>query len=285
MRFVMLNSVHEVHNYSRQARSLGKKIGLVPTMGYLHEGHLSLVREIKKHCDLVVVSIFVNPTQFSPNEDLDSYPRDLDRDIKLLEKEGVNAVFYPQPEEIYPANFSTYVDVEELNKRFEGTTRPTHFRGVTTVVSILFNAVSPNVAVFGQKDAQQAAVIKKMVKDLKFDIDIIVAPIIREENGLAMSSRNIYLTEEERDDATILFRALRHAKFLVDQGERSAAEIKKHMKEMINAINSSELDYVAVVESELFLEVDELEEGSDYFILVACRFGKARLIDNFLISL
>jgi len=281
----MLNSVHEVHNYSRQARAVGKKIGLVPTMGYLHEGHLSLVREIKKYCDLVVVSIFVNPTQFSPNEDLDAYPRDLDRDIALLENEGVNAVFYPQPEEIYPANFSTYVDVMGLNSKFEGSSRPTHFRGVTTIVSILFNAVSPNVSVFGQKDAQQAAVIQKMVKDLKFDIDIVIAPIVREESGLAMSSRNIYLTEDEKEDATILFRSLRHAKFLIEKGERNASLIIKHVSEMINSVSSSNLDYVAIVEAETFIEVDELLPGSEYYILEACRFGKARLIDNILVKL
>jgi len=281
----MLNSVHEVHNYSRQARAVGKKIGLVPTMGYLHEGHLSLVREIKKYCDLVVVSIFVNPTQFSPNEDLDAYPRDLDRDIALLENEGVNAVFYPQPEEIYPANFSTYVDVMGLNSKFEGSSRPTHFRGVTTIVSILFNAVSPNVSVFGQKDAQQAAVIQKMVKDLKFDIDIVIAPIVREESGLAMSSRNIYLTEDEKEDATILFRSLRHAKFLIEKGERDCGVIIKHVSEMINSVKSSNLDYVAIVEAETFIEVDELLPGSEYYILEACRFGKARLIDNILVKL
>lgn len=281
----MLNNVHEVHNYSRQARSLGKKIGLVPTMGYLHEGHLSLVREIKKHCDLVVVSIFVNPTQFGPNEDLDAYPRDIDRDIKLLEKEGVNAVFYPEPKEIYPDNYSTFVSVEELSSRYEGTSRPTHFRGVTTIVSILFNAVSPNIAVFGQKDAQQAAVIKKMVSDLKFDIEILIAPIIREESGLAMSSRNIYLTDDEKENATILYRSLRHAEYLVQKGERNASVVLSEMREMIDSAGSSVLDYIALVEAGLFKPVDTLEEGNEYYILIACRFGKARLIDNIRIKL
>ncbi len=249
-------------------------------MGFLHEGHLSLIRQSKKTCDVTIVSLFVNPTQFGPSEDFNSYPRDVQRDNKLLEDEGVDFLFLPSTEEIYPKNFQTYVNVEYVTKKLEGEFRPTHFRGVATVVMILFNCIQPDYAFFGQKDAQQLAVIKQMVKDLKLDIKIIECPIVRESDGLAMSSRNVYLSHLERQEALILYRSLELARELIESGEKRVNVILSDMTELFSKIPSANLDYIKIVEADTFEIIDELEKGKDYFVLIACKIGKTRLIDN-----
>lgn len=253
-------------------------------MGYLHEGHLSLIRQSKQKCDVTVASIFVNPTQFGPSEDFNSYPRDIDKDSELLEKEGVDFLFLPSNEEIYHQNFQTYVNVEFIAKNLEGEFRPAHFRGVTTIVLILFNCIQPDFAFFGQKDAQQVAVIKQMVKDLKLNIKIIMCPIIRESDGLAMSSRNVYLSKQERSDATALYRSLQAAKKIIESGERKVSLVLSEMNSLYNSISSAQLDYIKIVESDTFELVDELTEGKVFFVLVACKIGKTRLIDNILVT-
>lgn len=273
-----------MHAFSNEKKREGKKIGLVPTMGYLHEGHLSLVDKAKELSDVVVVSIFVNPTQFAPNEDFTKYPRDEQKDKNLLEEKGVDAVFMPEASEIYPSGYQSYVEVTEITKKQEGEFRPTHFKGVTTVVAILFNSVKPDVAIFGQKDAQQAAVINRMVKDLKFDIQIVISPIIREKDGLAKSSRNVYLSDKERKDALILSSSLRYADQMIAAGERDSGVIISEMEKQIKAVDSSVLDYIRIAEAESFNEVERLQPGGEYYILIACRIGKTRLIDNVLIS-
>jgi len=249
-------------------------------MGFLHEGHLSLIRQSKKTCDVTIVSIFVNPTQFGPSEDFNSYPRDVQRDNKLLDDEGVDFLFLPSTEEIYPKNFQTYVNVEYVTKKLEGEFRPTHFRGVTTVVMILFNCIQPDYAFFGQKDAQQLAVIKQMVKDLKLDIKIIGCPIVRESDGLAMSSRNVYLSSLERKEALVLYRSLELARELIESGERRVNVILSDMTELFSKIPAANLDYIKIVEADTFEIIDELEKGKEYFVLIACKIGKTRLIDN-----
>ncbi len=270
---------------SGKLKAAGKSIGFVPTMGYLHEGHLSLIKKSKTKCDITVVSIFVNPTQFAPNEDLSQYPRDIKRDKKMLTAAGVDYLFYPDASEIYPKGFQTHVEVEKITKILEGEFRPSHFRGVTTVVAILFNAVLPHFAIFGQKDAQQAAVIKRMAADLKSNLTIIVCPIIREKDGLALSSRNIYLTEKEREDALVLYNSLCLAKYLIKQGERETEKIISEMKKIILSVNTSNLDYIAIVNPESFEPVKSISPGSSYYILVACKIGTTRLIDNILLKI
>jgi pantoate--beta-alanine ligase len=254
-------------------------------MGYLHEGHLSLVRESKKKCDVTIVSIFVNPTQFAPSEDFENYPRDLEKDKRLLEDAKVDYLFLPDVNEIYPGNFQTFVNVEHITQKLEGEFRPTHFRGVTTVVMILLNSVQPNFAFFGQKDAQQAAVIKQMVKDLKVDVEIVVCPIIRENDGLALSSRNVYLSPEEKKDSLVLYRSLELAKKIIFSGERRVNVILLEMNELIREVKSAKLDYFHTVEASSFKIVDELIEGNEYYILIACKIGKTRLIDNIKIKI
>jgi len=254
-------------------------------MGFLHEGHLSLIRESKKTCDVTIVSIFVNPTQFGPSEDFRSYPRDVERDNKLLKSEEVDYLFLPSTEEIYPKNFQTYVNVESITKKLEGEYRPTHFRGVSTVVLILLNCTQPDYAFFGQKDAQQLAVIKQMVKDLKLDVKIIGCPIVREADGLAMSSRNVYLSPTERKEALVLHRSIELAKQIISSGEREVNIILSDMTELFSKIPSANLDYIKIVEADTFEIVDELEIGKEYFVLLACKIGKTRLIDNTKISI
>lgn len=254
-------------------------------MGFLHEGHLSLIRESKKRCDLTVVSIFVNPTQFGPSEDFNSYPRDEERDTTLLKSEKVDYLFMPSPDEIYPEKFQTYINVEYVAKNLEGEFRPTHFRGVATVVLILFNCVQPDYAFFGQKDAQQLAVIKQMVKDVKLDVEIIGCPIIRESDGLAMSSRNVYLSASERKDALVLNQSLNLAKKLIDSGERKVSLILSDMMQLFLAIPSAQLDYIKIVDADTFNLVDDLIDGKEYLVLIACRIGKTRLIDNLKIKI
>jgi len=270
---------------SKELKKQGKKIGFVPTMGYLHQGHLSLVDIAKKNVDIVVVSIFVNPTQFGPNEDFQKYPRDFNRDCELLKPYNVDYIFYPSIDDIYPKNFSTYVEETEISQVLEGKYRPTHFKGVTTIVNILFNIVKPDIAVFGQKDAQQLAIISKMVKDLMMNIEIIPAPIVRENDGLAMSSRNVYLSAEERNDALVLFKSLSYAKDLIVKGERNCDVIRNKGMEILTSVSTSNPDYFEIVEAESFKFIDRLENGKKYYLLAACRIGSTRLIDNFLINL
>lgn len=280
----VIRTVAEMQLYTTDLKRQAKKVGLVPTMGYLHEGHLSLVKRAKELADEVVVSIFVNPTQFAPNEDYSKYPRDEKRDCALLEELGVSAVFTPVPEEIYPGGHQTYVEVTEISRMQEGEFRPTHFKGVTTIVSILFNTVMPDVAVFGQKDAQQAEIIKRMVKDLHFNLKVEVAPIVRESDGLAKSSRNIYLSQQERQDALVLSRSLKRAEELIKGGASEVRQVVEEMNAIITSVSTSELDYIRVVDADNFQEISEFQKGHSYYILIACRIGKTRLIDNIIIS-
>ncbi len=256
--------------------------GLVPTMGYLHEGHLSLVKRARTENEFVAVSIFVNPTQFGPNEDLAAYPRDLARDLKLLEPLGVELVFNPPPEVMYPPNFQTYVTVEEVTKYLEGAARPGHFRGVATVVAKLFNIVRAERAYFGQKDAQQTIVIKRMVKDLNLPIEIIICPTMREADGLAMSSRNTYLDAEHRRAAPVLYRALNAAQTAFDRGERSGAVLRTHMRALIEAEPLAKPDYVSAADALTLQEAAAIDESHGLLLSLAVRVGKPRLIDNFL---
>jgi len=267
----------------RAARAgLPEPVGFVPTMGFLHAGHLSLARRAKEECTSVVASIFVNPTQFGPGEDLSKYPRDLARDLSLLESAGVNLVWTPTPEVMYPPTFQTWVTVEELTKGLEGAMRPGHFRGVTTVVAKLFNDVLPQKAYFGQKDAQQAAVIRQMTKDLDFPIEIVVCPTVREADGLAMSSRNAYLDAEECQAATVLFRALSAAKTAFEGGERCAETLRRIMTETINVEPLAKLQYVSCADYETLQELERVERKA--LLSMAVFMGKTRLIDNFVLG-
>lgn len=262
--------------------TLDGTLGLVPTMGYLHEGHLSLIRRAKAECDHVAVSIFVNPTQFGPSEDLSKYPRDLERDLRLIEPLGVDLVWTPTAEVIYPGGYQTWVEVETLTKPLEGTMRPTHFRGVTTVVAKLFNAVQPHKAYFGQKDAQQAAVIRQMTRDLSYPIEVVVCPIVREADGLAMSSRNKYLEGDDRKAALVLSRALAAAKELYDTGERDAEKLRGRMKEVIAAEPRAQLQYVSCADYDTLAELDIVTGRT--LLSMAVLIGKTRLIDNFVLE-
>ncbi len=267
----------------RSARSiLDEPVGLVPTMGYLHEGHLSLVRRAAEECTSVVVSIFVNPTQFGPNEDLAAYPRDMERDLRLLEPLGVNLVWMPTPEIMYPDGYQTWVQVEALTKPLEGARRPGHFRGVTTVVTKLFNGVLPAKAYFGQKDAQQAAVIRRMVRDLNFPLEVVVCPIVREPDGLAMSSRNAYLNPEQRQAATVLYRALSAARDAYEAGERDAEKLRALMRETIATEPLAEIQYVSCADYDTLEELDQV--AGKALLSMAVFVGKTRLIDNFVLG-
>jgi pantoate--beta-alanine ligase len=273
-----------MQDVSFSLKSARKTIGFVPTMGFLHEGHLSLVKRSKELCDVTIVSIFVNPTQFSPSEDLALYPRDIEKDSKLLLKLNVDYLFNPNADEIYPQNFQTFVDVNYISKKHEGDSRPTHFKGVTTVVNILFNCIMPDHAFFGQKDAQQAAVIKQMVNDLKIPVNIVVCPVVREKDGLTMSTRNVYLSADERKDALAIYNAIQKAKKMIKKGERKVSLIISEMMSIIEKVKSTDLDYIEIVEIKSFEAVDELKSRNEYYILVACKFGNTRLIDNELIK-
>jgi len=270
--------VGTIEAYRKLRTDLPEPVGFVPTMGYLHEGHLSLVREARVRSASVVASIFVNPSQFAPSEDLAAYPRDLDRDVAFLEAEGVDLIFHPATEEMYPEGFDTWVNVEELAQRLEGASRPTHFRGVATIVAKLFNIVQPQVAVFGQKDAQQALVIRRLIVDLGFDVDLVVAPTVREPDGLAMSSRNAYLTPEEREAATALCRSLRHAEDLFAGGERNAGNLRHAMMEILEAEALLQPIYVSIADVPALEELETVDRKA--LVSLAARVGKARLIDN-----
>jgi len=277
----VVRKVSAMQRLARRLRAEGR-IGLVPTMGALHEGHLKLVRVAQARCDYVVVSIFVNPIQFGPGEDYRTYPRDFSRDRRLLKSVGVDVVFYPDVSEMYPPEYSTYVEVETLTRHLCGRSRPGHFRGVTTVVAKLFNIVKPDLAVFGQKDAQQALVIKRMVRDLNFDIQIVVVRTVREPDGLAMSSRNAYLTPEQRRQATVLFRSLKLAQRLVKNGERDPARIKTAMHRLIKRESQGRIDYIEIVDTGRLEPVKKI--AGEILIALAVYFGNARLIDNFWFS-
>jgi pantoate--beta-alanine ligase len=253
-------------------------VGFVPTMGYLHEGHLALVKQAKIENSAVVVSIYVNPTQFGPREDLGAYPRDLDRDIELLRKEGTDIVFVPPDDEMYPSEFSSWVDVEKVTERLEGASRPGHFRGVATVVAKLFNIVQPTRAYFGQKDAQQVVVIKRMAADLNMNLEVVVVPTVRESDGLAMSSRNMYLSPKERQAGTILFKALTLARQLRGGGEKDAENIRQQMTALIQKEPLAQIDYVSIADAETLEELNSLDRPA--VASLAVRIGKTRLIDN-----
>lgn len=267
---------------SRSQRSAGKRLGLVPTMGALHQGHLSLMRAARAQSDLVAASLFVNPLQFGPGEDLAKYPRDLEGDRSLLEKEGVDFLFAPDVEEMYPPGAVTYVTVEGLSDKLDGQSRPGHFRGVTTVVSKLFHIVEPDVAFFGQKDAAQVAIIQRMVRDLNLPVQIVVCPIVREADGLAMSSRNAYLNPQHRKSAAVLYRSLRRVQEQFDQGERNAARLIEAGKHTFAKEPSVHLDYFEIVDPETLGRVDVVSQRS--LVAVAAVVGKTRLIDNIVLD-
>lgn len=265
-----------------KALNLQKPVGFVPTMGYLHNGHISLVQRAKTENKTVVVSIFVNPTQFGPQEDLISYPRDIPHDVFILENAGADILFTPSTEEMYPDGYETWVEVEKLQNRLEGTSRPTHFRGVTTVVVKLFNIVQPDNVYFGQKDAQQLLVIKKMVKDLNMNLKVIACPTIREPDGLAMSSRNSYLTPTQRQSAPILYRSLVLAKELYNNGERDANSIRQAMKNLIQTESQALIDYVSIADTSTLTECGDIK--GEVLVSLAVKIGKPRLIDNIILG-
>lgn len=274
--------ISDVRSQVKEWKKEGLTVGFVPTMGYLHEGHASLMKRAKAECDKVVASIFVNPMQFGVNEDLDSYPRDLEADSKLCESIGVDLIFHPEVEEMYAQGFCSFVDMNGLTKELCGKSRPVHFRGVCTVVNKLFNIVTPDKAFFGQKDAQQLAVIRRMVKDLNMDIEIVGCPIIREEDGLAKSSRNTYLNEEERKAALILSQTIRLGEKLVADGVKDAKELVAAMKANIEKEPLAKIDYVEAVNMDNIEKVDTIEPGT--LVAMAVFIGKTRLIDNFIVE-
>ena len=278
----IVETVEEVRAQVKAWRKEGFSVGLVPTMGFLHEGHKSLIDRAVAENDKVVVSVFVNPMQFGPKEDLASYPRDLDRDAALCEDAGAALIFHPQPSEMYHDDFSSFVDMSTLTGGLCGKTRPIHFRGVCTVVSKLFNIVVPDKAYFGQKDAQQLAVIRHMVRDLNFGIEIVGCPIIREEDGRAKSSRNTYLNEKERQAALVLSRSLKEGKALMDAGEKDTAKIRKVITDMIEKEPLAKIDYVEVVDWNTLESVDKVD--GPVLTAIAVYIGKTRLIDNFIVE-
>ncbi|MFC1955102.1 pantoate--beta-alanine ligase [Chloroflexota bacterium] len=270
--------IETIDEMRRLRQQLAEPVGLVPTMGYLHEGHLSLVRRARTENSSVVVSIFVNPAQFSPQEDFKAYPRDTQHDLALLKKEEVDFVFTPATSEMYPTHFSSWVEMGEITEQLEGSSRPGHFRGVTTVVAKLFNIVQPTRAYFGQKDAQQAVVIKKMVSDLNMNLEIIALPTVREPDGLALSSRNAYLNPEQRQAATVLYRALILAQELWSQGEKDAKRLRQQMRTLIQKEPLANIDYVSVADAETLEELDTVK--CPVLVSLAVKIGKTRLIDN-----
>lgn len=278
----VISTIKELQRELKKDRQTGKTIGLVPTMGYFHQGHLELMRRARQECDIVVVSLYVNPTQFAPSEDFESYPRDFERDKKLAQSKGVDYLFCPSSAEMYLPDHLTYVQVERITEKLCGASRPHHFKGVTTIVAKLFNIVNPTVAYFGQKDAQQVAVIKKMVDDLNFDLEIVAVPTVREEDGLAMSSRNSYLSEAERKEALVLSMSLQHAKKLVDSGERIADKIRDEMQGLIRSEPGVNLEYISICDNKTLEELSRVQ--GETLIALAAEVGKARLIDNIVIK-
>ncbi len=280
----IFRTISEMQEWSDNIHQKGNKICLVPTMGYFHEGHLALMEKGKKFCADLVVSLFVNPTQFGENEDLDSYPANIERDISLAEKKGVSIVFMPDKREIYPGRFQTYVELTELPAHLCGLSRPVHFRGVATIVTKLFNIVKPDVAVFGLKDFQQIQIIRRMVKDLNYNIKIVGYPIVREDDGLAMSSRNAYLSTEQRQSAICLSKALTKAEAMITTGETNANSIKKELENYIESFPFTKIDYISLCDSETLEEIKDLKALHSLLIALAVYVGQTRLIDNRIIN-
>lgn len=278
----VVETINDMKAIVRSNKSLGKTIGFAPTMGYLHEGHLSLVKRSGHDNDFTVMSIFVNPTQFGPSEDFEKYPRDMERDLRLAESVGVDIVFAPSVAEMYPESYKTYVEVEDITNVLCGVSRPGHFKGVTTVVNKLFNIIEPDKAYFGQKDAQQVIVIKKMVRDLNMNLEIITCPIVRETDGLAKSSRNVYLNTEERAAAVVLSKSLFEAEEVIKNGEKSAEKVVDYIRGRIMSEKLADIEYVEVVSADGLDQLKKLE-GS-ILIALAVRFGKTRLIDNLILE-
>lgn len=277
---IIVNRIEDVRNTVKEWKKQGLSVGFVPTMGYLHDGHQSLIKKAYEENDKIVVSIFVNPMQFGPTEDLDTYPRDLERDSKICKDAGANLIFHPEDKEMYKNDFLTFVDMNGLTEGLCAKSRPIHFRGVCTVVTKLLNIVYPDRIYFGQKDAQQLAIIKRMVRDLNIDVEVIGCPIVREEDGLARSSRNVYLSTEERKAATILNKSLSKAKTLIENGEKSSEVIINQIKETINSEPLARIDYVEVVDSLSMEKVKYIEKS--VLVAMAVYIGKTRLIDNFI---
>lgn len=277
----VISDIAKTRTYIRKVKRDGKTIGFVPTMGYLHEGHLSLIREARKNEDVVVISIFVNPTQFRPGEDYKRYPRDMERDKRLARGAGVDLIFTPTAAQMYPEGYHSYVNVEEITEPLCGRFRPGHFKGVATVCCKLFNIVEPDVAYFGQKDAQQAIVIKRMVRDLNMDFVIKVLPIVREEDGLAISSRNTYLSPKERMDALCLYESLEEARRMIKAGQRDAKKIVQKMRQIITP-RASRIDYISIIDTQELKEVEKI--SGEVLIALAAWIGKTRLIDNMIVK-
>jgi len=280
----VIQDVREMQRASGQLRMTGKRLAVVPTMGYLHEGHLSLIRLAKQHADLVITTIFVNPTQFGPGEDFERYPRNLPQDTRLAAEAGTDYIFAPEATSMYPEGYRTYVNVEQFDRMLEGKSRPGHFRGVATVVAKLFATTKPHVAVFGQKDAQQVVVIQQMVRDLNFDIEIVVGPIIREADGLAMSSRNAYLEPDQRKEAVVLYKALQLAQERIQVGQKDAARIIRDMNDLITSRSSGKVDYISIANGRTLEELATCDKQRPLQVSLAVRFGTSRLIDNIFIT-
>lgn len=277
---VLIQDIHEMQERANRERGEGKRVSVVPTMGFLHDGHLSLMREARRLSDVLITTVFVNPTQFGPSEDFDKYPRDLARDVSLASSAGADVVFAPTLQAIYPDGYRTYVDVTHLDSLLEGRSRPGHFRGVATVVTKLFNITKPHVAVLGQKDAQQVVVIKRMVQDLNMDVQIVVQPTVREKDGLAMSSRNAYLNPDQRREAAVLFQSLMRAEEMLRRGARTAGEVTEEMRRLIAGGSSGVVDYISVADGSSLEELTTLNGHRDILVSLAVRFGATRLIDN-----
>jgi pantoate--beta-alanine ligase len=278
----LAKTIEKVRGLVKSARSEGRKIGLVPTMGALHIGHVSLIEAAAKECDFVVVSIFVNPTQFCPGEDFENYPRPLEADLEICKKAGVDVVFAPHPGQMYPADNITWVTVEKLTEPLCGMSRPGHFRGVTTVCTKLFNIVAPNVAYFGQKDAQQAIVIKRMVADLNMPLQIVICPTVREPNGLAVSSRNQYLTAQQKKDAANIYKSLQTCRRMIDDGVTETGQIVAEMLRILKQIPSGQIEYISIVDAETLESADKIT--GKILAAVAVKVGPARLIDNIMVD-
>jgi pantoate--beta-alanine ligase len=279
----IITTVREMHQASEALRREGKTIGFVPTMGYLHEGHLALVRKARELADVAVVSIFVNPTQFGPKEDFSQYPRDFDRDRDLLEKERTDIIYYPDVAQMYPDGYSTYVEVRQLGDHLCGLRREGHFVGVATVVAKLFNAVKPHYAVFGQKDYQQLRIIQRMVRDLNMDLEVVGYPTVREEGGLAMSSRNTYLSTEERDRALLINRSMKRLEEMVRGGETRAAVLKDEARKMLGSKDGIDIDYISICDADTMDDLEQIDRRA--LLAMAVRVGKTRLIDNTILTL
>ena len=282
LKMEVAKTIELIRSLVKTARSGGKIIGLVPTMGALHIGHISLIEAAVKECDFVVVSIFVNPTQFGPGEDFEKYPRPLEADLEICRKAGVDVVFAPTPEQMYPAENLTWVNVEKLTEPLCGQFRPGHFRGVTTVCTKLFNIVAPDIAYFGQKDAQQAFVIKRMVADLNMPLEIVICPTVREPNGLAVSSRNKYLTEQQKKDAANIYKSLQKCRRMIDAGVKETTEIITGMRKILQQVPSIEIEYISIVDAETLRNIDRI--ASKVLAAVTVKIGPARLIDNILVD-